>query len=55
MDAEEVDEDLGAVVKGDEPKKDYAKKVKQDGSIKSSNKGEKPMKMKEETRSIEKF
>ena len=49
VDAEEDEvEDLGApVVKGDE-KKDAAKKVKQDGSIKSSQKGDqKPMKLSE--------
>ena len=42
MDAEEDDvEDLGApVVKGDEKKADAAKKVKQDASVKSSNKGD---------------
>jgi len=47
VDAEEDDvEDLGApVVKGDEKKADAAKKVKQDGSVKSSNKGDqKPLK-----------
>ncbi len=42
VDAEEDDvEDLGApVVKGDEKKADAAKKVKQDGSVKSSQKGD---------------
>ena len=42
MDAEEDEvEDLGApVVKGDEKKADAAKKVKQDASVKSSNKGD---------------
>ena len=42
VDAEEDEiEDLGApVVKGDEKKADAAKKVKQDGSVKSSNKGD---------------
>ena len=42
VDAEEDDvEDLGApVVKGDEKKADAAKKVKQDASIKSSQKGD---------------
>ena len=42
MDSEDEDaEDLGApVVKGDEKKADAAKKVKQDGSIKSSDKGD---------------
>ena len=42
VDAEEDEiEDLGApVVKGDEKKADAAKKVKQDGSIKSSQKGD---------------
>ena len=42
MDAEEDEvEDLGApVVKGDEKKADAAKKVKQDGSVKSSQKGD---------------
>ena len=42
MDAEEDEvEDLGApVVKGDEKKADAAKKVKQDSSVKSSNKGD---------------
>ena len=42
MDSEDEDaEDLGApVVKGDEKKADAAKKVKQDASVKSSNKGD---------------
>ena len=42
MDSEDEDaEDLGApVVKGDEKKADAAKKVKQDASIKSSDKGD---------------
>ena len=42
MDSEDEDaEDLGApVVKGDEKKADAAKKVKQDGSVKSSDKGD---------------
>ena len=42
MDSEDEDaEDLGApVVKGDEKKADAAKKVKQDGSVKSSQKGD---------------
>lgn len=42
MDSEDEDaEDLGApVVKGDEKKADAAKKVKQDASIKSSQKGD---------------
>ena len=42
MDSEDEDaEDLGApVVKGDEKKADGAKKVKQDGSVKSSDKGD---------------
>ena len=47
VDAEEDEvEDLGApVVKGDEKKADAAKKVKQDGSVKSSQKGDvKPLK-----------
>ena len=47
MDSEDEDaEDLGApVVKGDEKKADAAKKVKQDASIKSSDKGDqKPLK-----------
>ena len=46
----EVD-DLGApVVKGDEKKTDAAKKVKQDSSVKSSNKGDqKADSVKEET------
>ena len=52
VDAEEDEiEDLGApVVKGDEKKADAAKKVKQDGSVKSSNKGDqKADSVKEET------
>ncbi len=52
MDAEEDEiEDLGApVVKGDEKKADAAKKVKQDGSVKSSQKGDqKADSVKEET------
>ena len=53
VDAEEDEvEDLGApVVKGDEKKPDAAKKVKQDASIKSSQKGDqKPFgSVKEET------
>ena len=56
MDAEEDDvEDLGApVVKGDEKKADAAKKVKQDGSVKSSNKGDqKADSVKEETETDE--
>ena len=56
MDAEEDEvEDLGApVVKGDEKKADAAKKVKQDGSIKSSDKGDqKADSVKEETESEE--
>ena len=56
VDAEEDEvEDLGApVVKGDEKKADAAKKVKQDGSVKSSNKGDqKADSVKEETESEE--
>ena len=56
MDSEDEDaEDLGApVVKGDEKKADAAKKVKQDGSIKSSQKGDqKADSVKEETESEE--
>ena len=56
MDSEDEDaEDLGApVVKGDEKKADAAKKVKQDGSIKSSDKGDqKADSVKEETESEE--
>ena len=56
MDAEEDEiEDLGApVVKGDEKKADAAKKVKQDASVKSSNKGDqKADSVKEETESEE--
>ena len=56
MDAEEDEvEDLGApVVKGDEKKADAAKKVKQDGSIKSSEKGDqKADSVKEETETDE--
>ena len=57
MDAEEDEdaEDLGApVVKGDEKKADAAKKVKQDGSIKSSQKVTKKLiTVKEETESDE--
>ena len=56
MDAEEDEvEDLGApVVKGDEKKADAAKKVKQDASIKSSQKGDqKADSVKEETESEE--
>jgi len=52
VDAEEDEiEDLGApVVKGDEKKADAAKKVKQDGSVKSSQKGDqKADSVKEET------
>ena len=52
MDSEDEDaEDLGApVVKGDEKKADAAKKVKQDGSVKSSQKGDqKADSVKEET------
>ena len=56
VDAEEDEiEDLGApVVKSDEKKADAAKKVKQDGSVKSSNKGDqKADSVKEETESEE--
>ena len=56
MDSEDEDaEDLGApVVKGDEKKADAAKKVKQDASIKSSDKGDqKADSVKEETESEE--
>ena len=56
MDSEDEDaEDLGApVVKGDEKKADAAKKVKQDASIKSSQKGDqKADSVKEETESDE--
>ena len=56
VDAEEDEiEDLGApVVKGDEKKADAAKKVKQDASIKSSDKGDqKADSVKEETESEE--
>ena len=56
MDSEDEDaEDLGApVVKGDEKKADAAKKVKQDASIKSSQKGDqKADSVKEETESEE--
>ena len=56
VDAEEDEiEDLGApVVKGDEKKADAAKKVKQDGSVKSSQKGDqKADSVKEETESEE--
>ena len=56
VDAEEDEvEDLGApVVKGDEKKADAAKKVKQDASIKSSQKGDqKADSVKEETESEE--
>ena len=56
MESEDEDaEDLGApVVKGDEKKADAAKKVKQDGSIKSSQKGDqKADSVKEETESDE--
>ena len=56
MDSEDDDaEDLGApVVKGDEKKADAAKKVKQDASIKSSDKGDqKADSVKEETESEE--
>ena len=56
VDAEEDEiEDLGApVVKGDEKKADAAKKVKQDSSVKSSNKGDqKADSVKEETESEE--
>ena len=56
MDAEEDEvEDLGApVVKGDEKKADAAKKVKQDASVKSSQKGDqKADSVKEETESEE--
>jgi len=56
VDAEEDEiEDLGApVVKGDEKKADAAKKVKQDGSVKSSNKGDqKADSVKEETETDE--
>ena len=56
VDAEEDEiEDLGApVVKGDEKKADAAKKVKQDASVKSSNKGDqKADSVKEETESEE--
>ena len=56
MDSEDEDaEDLGApVVKGDEKKADAAKKVKQDASIKSSDKGDqKADSVKEETESQE--
>ena len=56
MDSEDEDaEDLGApVVKGDEKKADAAKKVKQDTSIKSSQKGDqKADSVKEETESEE--
>ena len=56
VDAEEDEvEDLGApVVKGDEKKADAAKKVKQDASIKSSQKGDqKADSVKEETESDE--
>ena len=46
----EVDDTGAAVVKGDEPKKDYAKSTKKDGSIPVKTKGdEKPMKMKEDS------
>ena len=48
--AGEVDDTGAAVVKGDEPKKDYAKSTKKDGSIPVKTKGdEKPMKMKEDS------
>ena len=56
VDAEEDEiEDLGApVVKGDEKKADAAKKVKQDGSVKSSQKGDqKADSVKEETETDE--
>ena len=56
MDSEDEDaEDLGApVVKGDEKKADAAKKVKQDGSVKSSQKGDqKADSVKEETETDE--
>ena len=56
FDAEEDEiEDLGApVVKGDEKKADAAKKVKQDSSVKSSQKGDqKADSVKEETESEE--
>ena len=56
VDAEEDEiEDLGApVVKGDEKKADAAKKVKQDASIKSSDKGDqKADSVKEETETDE--
>ena len=56
MDSEDEDaEDLGApVVKGDEKKADAAKKVKQDASIKSSDKGDqKADSVKEETETDE--
>ena len=46
----EVQDTGAAVVKGDEPKKDYAKSTKKDGSIPVKTKGdEKPMKMKEDS------
>ena len=46
----EVDDTGAAVVKGDEPKNDYAKSTKKDGSIPVKTKGdEKPMKMKEDS------
>ena len=56
MDSEDEDaEDLGApVVEGDEKKADAAKKVKQDGSVKSSQKGDqKADSVKEETETDE--
>ena len=46
----EVQDTGPAVVKGDAPKKDYAKSAKKDGSIPVKTKGdEKPMKMKEDS------